>query len=227
MASCANSLKLGGELGRGRLRQAQPSRRPLFWAMVVAIAVALAASTWMILELSYEHGNLNLRGTVSREAPYRYVESLMRYPSELHLWGWVNMGLGAAIMLGLTVARWHYAWWPLHPLGYLSGRRGLWTICGSICFGLVYQSLGAQVRRCRALSSDEAVFYGPDFGATAAGRHLLSHRPFYRHGRQCDFLGVNRVATAGQGYPQMDADGRRMGTCCHIDLRTDSLERLT
>ena len=113
MASCANSLKLGGELSRGR--------RPLFWAMVVAIAVALMASTWMILELSYEHGNLNLRGTVSREAPYRYVEGLLRYPSELHLWGWINMGLGAAIMLGLTVARWHYAWWPLHPLGYPIG----------------------------------------------------------------------------------------------------------
>ena len=113
MASCANSLKLGQELGRGR--------RPLFWAMVVAIAVAIAASTWMILELSYEHGNLNLRAMVSREAPYRYVESLLRYPSELHLWGWINMGLGAAIMLGLTVARWHYAWWPLHPLGYPIG----------------------------------------------------------------------------------------------------------
>ena len=113
MASCANSLKLGQELGRGR--------RPLFWAMVVAIAVALAASIWMILELSYEHGNLNLRAMVSREAPYRYVESLLRYPSEAHLWGWINMGLGAAIMLGLTVARWHYAWWPLHPLGYPIG----------------------------------------------------------------------------------------------------------
>ena len=130
MASCANSLKLSGELSRGRLRRgfdgelsrtAQPSRRPLFWAMVVAIAVALVASTWMILELSYEHGNLNLRGTVSREAPYRYVEGLLRYPSEAHLWGWINMGLGAAIMLGLTVARWHYAWWPLHPLGYPIG----------------------------------------------------------------------------------------------------------
>ena len=113
MASCANSLKLGQELGRGR--------RPLFWAMVVAIAVALATSIWMILELSYEHGNLNLRAMVSREAPYRYVESLLRYPSEMHLWGWINMGLGAAIMLGLTVARWHYAWWPLHPLGYPVG----------------------------------------------------------------------------------------------------------
>ena len=113
MASCANSLKLGQELGRGR--------RPLFWAMVVAIAVALAASIWMILELSYEHGNLNLREMISREASYRYVESLLRYPSEAHLWGWINMGLGAAIMLGLTVARWHYAWWPLHPLGYPIG----------------------------------------------------------------------------------------------------------
>ena len=127
----AQHLYLDGQcpqLRHGLLRQQSeagpgigPGRRPLFWAMVVAIAVALAASTWMILELSYEHGNLNLRAMVSREAPYRYVESLLRYPSEPHLWGWINMGLGAAIMLGLTVARWHYAWWPLHPLGYPIG----------------------------------------------------------------------------------------------------------
>ena len=113
MASCANSLKLGAELGRGR--------RPLFWAMVLALAVALTASIWMILELSYEHGNLNLRAMVDREGPYRYIQSLLRYPTEVHLWGWINMGLGAATMMGLTLARWHYTWWPLHPLGYPIG----------------------------------------------------------------------------------------------------------
>ena len=53
MASCANGLKLGDELGS--------SQRPLFWAMVLGLAAALSAAVWMILELRYEHGALNLR----------------------------------------------------------------------------------------------------------------------------------------------------------------------
>ncbi|NKB71133.1 MAG: hypothetical protein GKR89_29025 [Candidatus Latescibacteria bacterium] len=112
MASCANSLKLS---------QAWGHRRPLFWAMVLALALALTASTWMILELSYEHGNLNLRTGAGQGGPYHYIQGLLRYPTEVHLWGWINMGLGAAAMLGLTLARWHYTWWPLHPLGYPIG----------------------------------------------------------------------------------------------------------
>jgi hypothetical protein len=113
MASCANSLKLG-EGFKG-------SRRPLFWAMVGALAVALIASTWMILELSYEHGNLNLRTMADRGGPYNYIQRLLRYPSEPHGWGIINIAIGAAIMFGMTMARLYYAWWPLHPLGYPIG----------------------------------------------------------------------------------------------------------
>jgi hypothetical protein len=116
MASCANSLKLGGELGG--------SKRPLFWAMILAMAVSLAASVWMLLSLSYEAGALNMRlggtGTAHR-AGFDFIERLMRTPTEPYLWGWFHTAVGAVVMGLLMAARWHFVSWPLHPLGYPIG----------------------------------------------------------------------------------------------------------
>ena len=89
--------------------------------MVLGLAAALSAAVWMILELSYEHGALNLRLESYSRAGYAYIQGLIRYPSEPQLWGWLNMVIGAVVMLGLTLARWYYARWPLHPLGYPVG----------------------------------------------------------------------------------------------------------
>jgi len=116
MASCANSLKLAEGMAGGS------GKRRLFWAMVLALAVALVASTWVILALGYEHGALNMRMLPGdRLGAYNYVQSLMRYPTEPHLWGWINTGIGAAVMMALSLARWRCSWWPLHPLGYPIG----------------------------------------------------------------------------------------------------------
>ena len=116
MASCANGLKLGEELGG--------SRRPLLWAMLLALAVSLAASVWMLLGISYEAGALNMRlggtGTAHR-AGFDFVERLVRSPNEPYLWGWFHTGVGATVMAGLMAARWRFIGWPLHPLGYPIG----------------------------------------------------------------------------------------------------------
>lgn len=108
MASCANSLKLGEELGR--------HRRPLFWAMLLALAVALVSSVWMCLNMYHNYGVLNLG--IWGDGGFPYVVRLIRSPTEPHLWGWINTGVGAVIMMLLMLARWRYVWWPLHPLGY-------------------------------------------------------------------------------------------------------------
>ena len=130
MASCANSLKLGEELGR--------RKRPLFWAMMLALLIALSSASWMILSLSYEHGALNMwigsTGT-SHMFAFEFVERLIRSPTPAHLWGWINTGIGALIMLLLMLACWRYQGWLLHPLGYPIGP--IWImdhISGSICF---------------------------------------------------------------------------------------------
>ena len=116
MASCANSLKLGEELGGGK--------RPLFWAMILALVVSLAAAVWMLLSVSYEAGALNMRlggtGTAHR-AGFDFIERLLRTPTQPYLWGWINTGIGAGVMSLLMMARWRFIGWPLHPLGYPIG----------------------------------------------------------------------------------------------------------
>lgn len=108
MASCANSLKLGEELGR--------NRRSLFWAMLLALAVALISSVWMCLSMYHNYGVLNLG--IWGDGGFNYVVRLIRSPTEPDLWGWINTGVGAVIMMLLMLVRWRYVWWPLHPLGY-------------------------------------------------------------------------------------------------------------
>ncbi|NKB67741.1 MAG: hypothetical protein GKR89_11820, partial [Candidatus Latescibacteria bacterium] len=96
MASCANSLKLGEELAGGK--------RPLFWAMLLALAVSLGAAVWMLLSVGYEAGALNMRlggtGTAHR-AGFDFIERLLRSPTQAYAWGWFHTGVGAAVMTGL------------------------------------------------------------------------------------------------------------------------------
>jgi len=113
MTSCANSLKLGEGFGG--------SKRPLFWMMLIALAIGLGASLWMVMQLSYSYGALNLKIPGGQHGFYSYAARLILSPTEPHLWGWVNTAIGAAIMLMLMLARWYYVWWPLHPLGYPIG----------------------------------------------------------------------------------------------------------
>ena len=111
ITSAANALRLGEEMG--------DRRRPLFWTLLLALAVALVAAVWTIMSLSHDYGNLNLK--IRSGGGYEYAESLIRTPTAPHLWAWINTGIGAAIMAALTIARRFYVWWPLHPIGYAIG----------------------------------------------------------------------------------------------------------
>lgn len=113
MASCANGLRLAQEI-TGR-------KRPLFWAMALAIVLVLAGSVWMVLKFCYEAGGINVSGY--------FFESVARYPFDditrritvLHgpyYRGWVYTVIGGAIMGLLMFARHRLLWWPLHPLGF-------------------------------------------------------------------------------------------------------------
>ena len=117
MTSSANSLKLGEGFGG--------SKRPLFWTMLLAMAVGLVSSMWVVMELGYSYGALNLKIPGGQHGFYDYAAGLIRTPSEPHLGGWINTGIGAGVMLLLMLARWYYVWWPLHPLGYPIGPTGI------------------------------------------------------------------------------------------------------
>ena len=117
MTSAANILKLGEGFGG--------SKRPLFWTMLLAMAVGMVSAMWVVMELGYSYGALNLKIPGGKHGFYDYAASLIRTPSEPHLWGWINTGIGAGVMLLLMLARWYYVWWPLHPLGYPIGPTGI------------------------------------------------------------------------------------------------------
>ena len=113
MASCANGLKLAEELGG--------KKRRLFWAMMLAVVISVVASIWVILVLSYSYGGINLNQWFFRGgavAPFNFIEYKLRNPSPPHWGGWAVTGIGAVIMALLMLARHHFLWWPLHPLGF-------------------------------------------------------------------------------------------------------------
>jgi len=116
MASAANGLKLCDEMGR--------RKRPLFWAMIATVILALIGAIWMIMRMSYAHGGINLnswffRGNV--QAPFNYITYYLKNPSTVNWWGWLHTVIGGGVMVVLILARQHFLWWPLHPIGYPIG----------------------------------------------------------------------------------------------------------
>lgn len=114
MASAANSLKIGSErrmLGR-----------PLFWAIMAAIGLALAGSIWITLTLCYKNGALNMTRvwflTGCGRVPWGFVAAKIQRTIEPNWWGWFFTGVGGAVMLILVFLRHHFIWWPIHYIGF-------------------------------------------------------------------------------------------------------------
>jgi len=116
MASVANGLKLAEE----NLKR----KRPLFWAVALAISVAAVSSVWMIMKMAYTYGGINLNSWFfvgGPRAPWDYVAQKLNSPEGVRWDGWAYTGIGAVIMVLLMIARQRLLWWPLHPLGFPIG----------------------------------------------------------------------------------------------------------
>ena len=116
MGSCANGLKLAEEYLPRR-------KRGLFWAILLALVFSMAASTWMMLYLSYTYGGINLSGWFfgpngAPVIPFNFVSRELYHPDGPDIAGWIPTVAGGGIMGLLMVARQHLLWWPLHPLGF-------------------------------------------------------------------------------------------------------------
>ncbi|MBM4031020.1 MAG: hypothetical protein FJ291_04455 [Planctomycetes bacterium] len=112
MASAANGLKLGSELP-GR-------RRRLFWAMAIAVVVALLSSIWMTMRIAYTEGGANANDWFFRggpQYPYTFLGTAMNNPSGPDFDALLFTGFGAAVMSVLTILHHRFVWWPLHPMG--------------------------------------------------------------------------------------------------------------
>ena len=112
MASCANGLKIVEGI---------KNLRPLFWALVLAIVVALIGSATTVLYLSYTYGGINLHGWffgAGPQVPFSFITQKFQNAPSVQLDGWLFKGIGAGLMGGLIFLRHHFLWWPFHPLGF-------------------------------------------------------------------------------------------------------------
>ncbi|MBM3277692.1 MAG: hypothetical protein FJY95_06380 [Candidatus Handelsmanbacteria bacterium] len=120
LATCANALKLVEEMD---LR----SRRVVFAAMIAALVIGVGGAVWMIFNMAYRHGGVNLNAWFFDGAPKAAYDNAL-----VQLAGrgvdWLGLGFaggGAAVMGGLLWARQRYPWWPLHPLGFPIGAESM------------------------------------------------------------------------------------------------------
>ena len=114
MIMTANGLKLA-ESVRG------PKKR-LFWAMLLAVAVGIAGSTWVTMDLAHTHGGINLDNFMMKHQATRIYNDMARHlrePIGADWRGWGFTGLGATIEAALIGAQYRFAWWPLHPIGFI------------------------------------------------------------------------------------------------------------
>ena len=98
------------------------SRRPLFWALVGGLLVALAVNIGMFLYLGYTHGAYNFpEYPFNRYAPsvYDSIVYHIRSPEPVSWWRVLFFGVGGAIMVALTALRYRFPGWPLHPVGFI------------------------------------------------------------------------------------------------------------
>lgn len=118
MASSMNSFKLAEAIGM--------KRRPLFGAMMLAIAVGLLGSIWMTLRLAYRYGGINLESWFFGGMPrtvFDFVADKLNNPIHLSMTvgRWAFTGIGALGMGMLMFMRHRFLWWPIHYLGFPIG----------------------------------------------------------------------------------------------------------
>ena len=137
MASCANGLKLAEET-------IKKGRRLIFWAMLLAIFVALGSSIWAILDLGYRYGGINTDpfffGSAARY-PFDNAAARLQALDGPHWQNWLYTAFGAGVMGLLLAARQHLFWWPFHPLGFpisaVFGTMFFSVFLAWLCKGLV------------------------------------------------------------------------------------------
>jgi hypothetical protein len=111
MVACANGLKLA-ETVRG------PKGR-LFWGMMLALVCSFGAAVYMLLDLSYAYGAINLSGInwAGAHGWPNMVRTMTDMPGPDGR-GWLFTGIGAAVEGFLVYATHRWLWWPLHPIGF-------------------------------------------------------------------------------------------------------------
>lgn len=117
MTSTANALRLAEELPTHRKR--------LGYAIMLALVVSLIAAFAAILYIPYEYGCSNLSGWGFNrgwhQMTYNWAGEQITEQTPLGMEQFIFMGVGAVLMVVLTVMQMCFHWWPIHPVGLTLG----------------------------------------------------------------------------------------------------------
>ena len=96
------------------------SKKPFAGALTIAGIVAAVTSVAFTLYLGYEHGAYNFRAFEFRTHPnifnYYIRQMDLSLGPDLKRLGFY--GFGIVVMALLTLARYQFPWWPIHPIGF-------------------------------------------------------------------------------------------------------------
>jgi hypothetical protein len=123
-------------------------QRPLLALIAAVVVTSYAVSVWMRVRLGYENGGLSLNdwgATAGARLPAKNAALLLAGPTSMSSTNWLWMAVGFATVWAITVARSHWPWFPLHPIGYLTsatyGLDMLWfsILAGWLCKVVVFR----------------------------------------------------------------------------------------
>ena len=99
----------------------QIAARKLWVLIFASIAVSMGVGLFVKVSMGYTSGGLTLHpwfATVAARYPAEVSQKLMQ-GGEAGIGNWFWMGVGIAATVGMMAARARFAWFPLHPIGYL------------------------------------------------------------------------------------------------------------
>ena len=139
-------------------------RRALPVVMIVTVLLAMVVTTVVLFVLCYQEGGINLnswffRGGGCNWAPkyaQQYVEQPLTAANNNFGGRWACFVGGGAFLAFLTLMRYHFVWWPLHPLG-LPFSIPSWT---AVMLAWVLKSLILKYGGVRLFQKLKPIFLG-------------------------------------------------------------------
>ncbi len=146
------------------------SKRTVFWAILIGLLVALVVNVVIVLNNGYTHGAFNFSEfPFTRYAPRR-IGSMVKtiqnpqLPSLSHFSVFL---LGAAVMMVLTVIRYRFSAWTLHPIGYAISTTNIRLQVTSLFLVWIAKSLIMRIGGVHLYQRLYPLFLGLIIGRTA------------------------------------------------------------
>ncbi len=98
------------------------NKRPIFWAIFLAIVINIIATIYLQLKLAYKYGGINLNKWYfigAPQLPYKYIAEMIKHQTSPNGVGWLCRAIGFLVMGVILFMRQQFLWWPLHPIGFL------------------------------------------------------------------------------------------------------------